>query len=62
MMQGAEAGRSALAELLAVPDMSGMGVSGTTADLLTVLTLLESINRCVCCSLNTHPCCSQQDD
>lgn len=46
MCQAAEAGRAALAELLAVPDLSGLGISATTADLLTVLTLLDSVNRC----------------
>ena len=29
-----------------MPDLGGLGVSPVTADLLTVLTLLESINRC----------------
>lgn len=43
--QASEAGRAALAELLTVPDLSGLGISSTTADLLTVLTLLDSINR-----------------
>jgi hypothetical protein len=44
-LQGAEAGRAALAELLTVPDLTGLGISSTTADLLTVLTLLDAINR-----------------
>ena len=43
--QGGEAARAALAELLALPNLTGLGVSDTTADLLGVLTLLESINR-----------------
>jgi hypothetical protein len=44
-LQGAEAGRAALAELLAAPDLQGLGISAATADLLTVLTLLDAINR-----------------
>lgn len=44
--QGQDAARAALSEVLAVPDLDNLGISAVSADLLTVLTLLESLNRC----------------
>jgi len=43
--QGQDAARAALSEVLAVPDLDNLGISAVSADLLTVLTLLESLNR-----------------
>ncbi len=41
-----DAERAALAELLAAPSLAGLGVSAATSDLVTLLALLEALNRC----------------
>lgn len=44
-VQGNDAARAAMDYVLAVPDLKGSGMSSGTSELVTVLILLESINR-----------------
>jgi hypothetical protein len=53
-VQGNDAARAALEDILSVPDLSDTGMSSATSDLLTLLSLIESINRCRTQSATFH--------